>query len=374
MNSPFVFGSTVSGKAFTNRTAEISWLQDNLLSGINSIIISPRRWGKSSLVEHVTKKIQRKDKGIVIIGLDLFSISSQEEFLSELARRSIKAITTKPAEWARTVKEVFQHLIPRLVINTEAGDFTLEFDIKRLNKHREEILNLPEYLAEKTRRKVILCIDEFQNVRNYIEGIELEKSLRAYWQWHKHVTYCLYGSKRHMMTEIFNKSSNPFYKFGDLLMLTKIDQSEWVTFIEKSFKQTKKFISEQNATLIAKHMEGHPWYVQQLAHYVWLKTDKQVAKAIVDGAMQDIVATQLPFFQLQIEKLSRTQVNLLKAILHDENQFTATRVMSMYGLGTPNNVRKNLKVLADEDIIDKQQNQYRFLDPVFKKWLEDYFG
>ncbi len=373
MKSPFQFGSTVSNSAFTNRKQESDLLYNNLTNNINTIIISPRRWGKSSLVEHITNKLKKKNKDIVVIQLDLFSIQSEESFLTEFARLCIKGISNKWEEWSKMIKETFRQLIPRLVINTEAGDFALEFDPKQLINHKQEILHLPEFLARKKKRNVIICIDEFQNIRNYPHGEGLEKSLRAIWQRHKNVTYCLYGSKRHMMAEIFNESSNPFYRFGDIMMLSKIEEQDWINFIKESFQNTGKFIDTKQATRIAQIMDCHPWYVQQLAHYSWIKTKRKVSDEIIDSSLRDIMDSQLPFFQIIIDKLSNTQVNLLKAILSEETQFTSTGVMRNYGLGTPNNVRKNLKTLKEQDIIDLHQGKYIFLDPVFKRWMEKTF-
>lgn len=374
MKSPFVFGSTVIDQSFTNRLNEIHRLTNNLNHGINTILISPRRWGKSSLVEKVTSSIRNQNKKIAIVHLDLFAIKSETEFLSEFARICIKAVSSKWQDWSRNAKDIFKNLIPRLVVNTEAGDFSLEFNPKDLIRYKDEILNLPESLAKSKKMNVIVCIDEFQNIRNYKEGIELEKSLRAYWQRHKHITYCLYGSKRHMMTEIFNASSNPFYRFGDIMFLGKINREEWIKFITKNFKIHKKSIASEQSNWIAEQMEDHPWYVQQLAHYTWVKTAKKVNEDILQSSLEDIINFQKPFFQSTIEGLSSTQLNLLKAIMASEEQLTSTKVMRHYGLGTPNNVRKNIGRLIHLDIIDKYEGSYIFLDPVFKKWMARTFG
>lgn len=374
MKSPFMFGSTVSMTAFTNRKSELNRLQSNLLNGINTTIISPRRWGKSSLVEKMIKNIKRQNKEIVIISIDLFSIQNQAEFLSEFAKQCIRNISDKWEEWAKAVKDTFKKLVPKLVVNADMGDFTLEFDWVEIIKQKDEILNLPEKLAGLKKKKVIICIDEFQNIRNFDDQLDLERAMRAHWQRHKNVTYCLYGSKRHMMTDIFNKSSNPFYRFGDIILLNKISSADWYSFIIKNFERSKKIISEEQAAEITQLMDNHAWYIQQLAHYTWIKTDQAVSTKGIQESFEEIIASQLPFFQSTIERISNTQINLLKAILSGEHQYTATAVMRKYGLGTPNNVRKNIRVLEELDIIDKYEGQFIFLDPVFKVWMTRTFN
>ena len=366
MKSPFIYGSTVSKTAFTNRKKEINQLYENLTGSINTIIISPRRWGKSSLVEHVARKIERSDKRSKVVLIDLFSINSEEEFLELFAREVIKASSTKWNELLQNVNKLFKKLIPRLSFSVDPAEFSIEFDWEELKKHREEVLNLPNQIARQKKIKLIICVDEFQNIRQFKNGKSLEKAMRSYWQRHKNVTYCLYGSKRHMMTEIFDKSSMPFYRFGDLLFLPKIEEKDWVNFIVRSFTRTKKSINKGFAKSISQLMDRHSWYVQQFAHYVWLRTKKAVNQEIFDLALQEIKAAHLPFFTQRINALSGTKLNVLKAISQGEKQLTSTRVMKKYKLGTPNNVRQNLNSLYYSDIIEKSNQEYVFLDPVFE--------
>lgn len=339
-----------------------------MMNGVNTIIISPRRWGKSSLVEHVVRRLRKNSKKLIFIEIDLFGVRSEPEFLTAIAKKCINASSSKLRDLTNTVREFFRHLIPKIVFNTEAGDVSLEFDMGQLETHKEEILDLPETLAQRKGVQVIVCIDEFQNIRNYKSGIELERILRAHWQRHRHVSYCLYGSKRHMMSEIFNSSSNPFYRFGDIMLLPKIEERDWIRFIVKKFEKDNKMISKEQAALIAHKMDNHPWYVQQLAHYTWVSTNDIVTDVHIEFAYDGIEASQIPFFQETIDSLSNTQVNLLKAILAGEGQLTSTSVMKKYQVGTPNNVRKNIVVLENRDIIDRN-GSYTLLDPVFKNWI-----
>jgi uncharacterized protein len=119
-----------------------------------------------------------------------------------------------------------------------------------LKKNSDEVLNLPETIAIVERFKFIICLDEFQNLASFNDYLAFEKKLRAYWQRHKSVTYCLYGSKRHMMTDIFNNPAKPFYRFGDIMLLQKIETKKWVTFICKGFADTEKEIDENTAEII----------------------------------------------------------------------------------------------------------------------------
>lgn len=242
-----------------------------------------------------------------------------------------------------------------------------------MQKHKDEILNLPETIANKKGIKFIIALDEFQNLANFREFESLERKMRANWQRQKNVTYCLFGSKRHMMLDIFNNSSKPFYKFGDIILLQKISKEHWVKFIINNFLSTKKIISEEYASSIADLMQNHSWYVQQLSHYIWNKTTKEVNKEIINLGLNELINANIPLFQKEIEIISTTQLNLLKAVINKETQFTSASVMLKYKLGTPRNVSKNIKILQKKDIIENYNNSFIFLDPVFEIWFKHTF-
>ncbi|MFH0866045.1 MAG: ATP-binding protein, partial [Bacteroidota bacterium] len=209
-SSPFIYGNTVSNKSFTNREAEVKKLFQNLTGGINTMVISPRRWGKSSLVEKVVSEINNKEKSYKTVVIDLFTVGSEKEFLETFAREIIKTYSTKWQDWMQSGKDFFKNIIPQIKIGIDpVNDFSVSFDWKELKTHSDEILNLPETIAKKTGNKIIICLDEFQNLSSFEDYEIFEKKMRAIWQRQKQVTYCLYGSKKHMMTEIFNNPSKP---------------------------------------------------------------------------------------------------------------------------------------------------------------------
>ncbi len=373
-SSPFIYGKTVSKVAFTNREDEAEKLFNNLTQGINTTIISPRRWGKSSLVEKVVIDINRKSKNHKTVVIDLFMVGTEEEFLELFAREVIKASSNKWNDWLTYGKEFFKQLTPKLRVGVNPSvDFTIEFNWAELKQFKDEVLNLPERIAEVQGCKFIICLDEFQNLSNYPDYELLEKRMRAIWQRQKSVTYCLYGSKRHMMTDIFNNPGKPFYRFGDIIILQKIAEERWVEFIVRQFKATKKKISVENARLIAQLMKNHSWYVQQLAHYTWQKTKTAADSDIIQQSLNELIYANSPLYQKEVETISGTQLNLLKAIVSGEYQLTSTKVMQTYRLGTPRNVSKNKTILINNDLVHELDKGYEFLDPAFERWFRFHY-
>jgi hypothetical protein len=175
------------------------------------------------------------------------------------------------------------------------------------------------------------------------------------------------------MTEIFNSPSKPFYRFGDIILLQKIERKSWLSFISKSFRETGKIISEEESGMIADLMQCHPWYVQQLSHYTWNMTRKSATKTGIITALNELINANTPFYQKEIEIMSPTQLNLLKAVAGSERQLTSARVMNEYHLGTPRNVSKNRDMLINKDVIGESGGNYYFLDPAFELWFRKSF-
>ena len=372
--SPFIYGSTVSDKSFTNRDNDVKKITANLTGGINTMIISPRRWGKSSLVERVVDSVRKENKNIKVVMIDLFTVNSSEEFLEKFAVEVLKSSSSKWQEWIENAKKLFKNLVPKIQVSADhMTSFSLSFDWQELKKHADEILDLPEKVAKKNKIRLIVCLDEFQSIAGFDDYLEFEKKMRAVWQKHKSVTYCLYGSQRHMMTDIFNNPSKPFYRFGDIILLTKIEHESWIKFIIESFAETGKTISEKEASLIAGLMQNHPWYVQQLSHYTWNLTTRSATKSDILTALKELINANMPLYQRETEILSITQLNLLKAIAKGESRITSTRVMTEYHLGTPRNASKNKSVLLNRDIITESDRKFYFLDPAFEIWFRDTF-
>src|SRR5690606_24732 len=166
-----------------------------------------------------------------------------------------------------------------------------------VKKDPADILNLAEAICKERGIQIVVCIDEFQNISFYDDPLAFQKTLRSFWQHHRHVSYCLYGSKRHMLMEFFTDSSMPFYKFGDLFFLEKITTRYWIPFIQKRFADTGKQISSPLAEKIAMQMDNHSYYVQQLAQQAWLNSGKKCTESAIRTALETMVRHHHFLFQ-----------------------------------------------------------------------------
>ncbi len=369
MESPFSFGRTVTQDAFTNRTADVQRLSQNFRNGINTILISPRRWGKSSLVKKVAAQVSNRQ--IKVVALDLLSIRNEEEFYKVLAAETIKATSTRFTEWMENARRFFKNITPKISVGVDPSqDFDISFDWKEAEKNYKEILNLPQQVAAEKGWRLVVCIDEFQNLASFRDPKLFQKRLRTEWQHHSHVTYCLYGSRQHMMAELFERQSMPFYKFGDVVYLPKISRADWIAFIRKGFTGTGKSISEALANTIAALVEDHSYYVQQLAYLVWVSTPKKATPEIVKSAAENLLAQNALLYTRDTDALSNGQHQYLKAVASGIHVGLSSKdVLRRHDLGTSANVQKIRKALVQKELIDDTSTGVYFLDPVYRLWF-----
>ncbi len=370
MQSPFLFGKTVSADSFTNRTKDMQRLKANFTNLVNTIIISPRRWGKSSLVKKVTASIHNKNTKVVM--LDMMGIRNEEGFYKAFASATIQATSNKVEEWISIGKQFLKNVTPKISIGSDPmQELDISFDWKALEKNYQEILNLPEKIAIAKGIQIIVCLDEFQNLANFNEPELFQKRLRTEWQHHTKASYCLYGSRQHMMTELFTKQSKAFYKFGEIFYLQKIERTEWIKFIQQQFTATKKKISEQLCNEIAATVKDHSYYVQQLSHLVWIKTEKNATQNILEDALDDLLSQNAILYSRDTENLSTPQFNFLKALADGVTTNLSSRdIISRYELGTSANVLKIKKALVQKELIDDNISNIEFLDPAYELWFK----
>jgi AAA+ ATPase superfamily predicted ATPase len=374
MKIPFIYGKIATGQDFTNRTKETKKLVSNFSSLANTILISPRRWGKSSLVASAAAKALAKDKKLKFCFIDLYNVKSEEEFYRLLSQEVLKVTSGKMEEVLDSAKRFLSNFIPKLSFSPDPSqELTVGLNWSDVSKKPDEILDLAESIAKEKKLKIVICIDEFQNIGSFSNPLAFQKKLRAHWQKHQFVSYCLYGSRRHMMMEVFASSSMPFYKFGEIIPLEKITVSDWIPFLKNRFTQTGKQIDNDTATYLAELVECHPYYVQQLAQQSWFRTAKKCSKKTVMEAHDELLRQMSLLFQTHTDELTSSQANYMKAILEETEQPSSKDNLIKYNLGTSANVIRIKQALLGREILDIQENKIYFMDPVYKSWLKKYY-
>ena len=370
IENPFVFGKAAEGTYFTDRIEDAKRLHANLTHGINTILISPRRWGKTSLVKKVIADINRP--AIKPVFIDIFQCKSEYEFYHAFASAVIKQTSSRLDEWVETAKYFLSNISPKFSFGSDPmNDFSLSFEWNPQDDTETDILQLPEKIAQKKDVHLVICLDEFQQIADFSDTLKFQKKLRSAWQHQQNVTYCMFGSKKHLMENIFNDKGMPFYKFGDMMFLKKIPTEEWVPFICAKFQETGKIISPELASKICEATEDLSSYVQHLAWVVWYKTDKVVTNKDVTAAIDDLLEQNKVFFQREVEQLSELQLNFLRALANGVTTgFSRKDVIKKYRLESSANVQSVKKALLKKDLINVDGPEISFNDSLFKQWLK----
>lgn len=370
--NPFIYGQVVTGTYFTNRAEEKKQLSANILNGIHTIIISPRRWGKSSLVEEVTNHLKHK-KEIRTVKLDLSSIIDERDFYTRYAKAVLKATSSKTDEVLDSIKNAFKSIKPSISIESVDNSFSIGFNLTPQDSEKgfEDILNLPELLARRKKIKLCIALDEFQSIESFVNPSVFQGKLRSVMQHHKNVRYIFYGSRKHMMESIFKNKSAPFYNFGDIIWLNKISAEDFIPFIKTKFTRSGKQISEEQVETILELVDYNPQYVQLLANKVWESTTRKVTSSIISESVELVVGQFQTFYSTTFENLSKHQKSFLYALLDTESgSIFNQRFVEKNNLGSTANVNRIKQSLIKKDIIDFPDGKTPgFIDPGFRLWL-----
>lgn len=367
----FVFGVSVSDYNFIGRKEEIRRLKMNFEEGINTILISPRRWGKTSLVRKVCEVVDRKK--VIPVFVDIFKCKTEYEFYNALAEAVLKQTASKAELWMDNARDFIARLSPKVSFSPEPNsEFALSLGISPKTHAPEEILSLAEEIAQKKQKRIVVCIDEFQQIGEMADSVSIQKRLRSVWQHQRLTSYCLFGSKKHTMMNVFQKQNMPLYQFGDFKFLDKIPTATWVEYIVQHFKDRQRTISAEQAAKICQLVDNYSSYVQQLSWLVFSLIDEGqvVTDEHLKQGVKDLLNSQEQLFMQQIEPLTAYQMNFLRCILsghHDD--FGETAVREEFQLGSVSNITRLKTALVDKDIVEMSGKRYYITDPVFALWF-----
>jgi len=357
--NPFKFGTVVDGDYFTDREDELTRIGSYLKSENHLIIISPRRFGKTSLIRKLLNESGRR-----YVYLDMQLVVSEEDFASQLLKRICRIF---PLQKLKGYIKSFR-LIPSVILNPVTGETEITFkpgskDLAPL----EDVLNLIEKLGKES-EKIIVVLDEFQDIFRINSG--LDRMLRSVMQTHKNINYVFMGSSESMIREIFEKKDSSFYRFGSLLTLGKIPEEKFRLFLEYRFTGLVReagHISE----VILKITGSHPYYTQQLAFTVWELLNRSAdVSGVVEAAADEIVMSHDNDFELLWNTLNRTDMMVLTGMSAGSISPLTDEFSRLYGTGATSTVFSALQRLIRKGMIIKKGSVYSIDDPFFRRWIQ----
>lgn len=370
MQNPFTIG-IAKNEDFCNRQQELADLVNYAKNGQNVVLYAPRRYGKSSLVRQVLRELETA--GFLTVYVDLFSVSSEQDFISVIATGILKGIGrgADPRSFGDKVKNLFGRLIPVFEVTPEGLGFSVKFDRStKLEILLDDLMEGVYNYIKKKQLRACIALDEFQEVTELAESKKIEGILRSHIQLQKEIAYFYIGSRRRTLKDIFTDKGRPFYKSAFLYTLKEIPKEDFIPYIEKRFKESNKKCPSVAAEKIYDTARGYPYYVQKLALLAWDITQKSCDNDLVDVAYKLLIKMETPDFEGVWSGLTLIQKSALKAIAKEPTASPfAKEYLERYGL-TIGGAQKAIQALLSKDLIERDtEDTYRLTDPVMGDWI-----
>lgn len=367
--NPFITSGYVSPEYFCDREKETQQLIQNIQGHSHTVLISPRRMGKTGLIEHCfTQDIIKNNYHTFFI--DIYPTMNLNDFVFLLGNRICNSLKSKDKKFmelfVKVVKSI-QFTIGFDEAGTMNGSFSLG-DIKDSQKSLEEIF---QYLEE-AKRPCVVAIDEFQQVEKYPEK-NVEALLRTYIQHCNNATFIFAGSQRHVIQNMFASASKPFYNSSNIMSLNPIVKDNYVNFAINMFAKFGKTCVPEWIENLYDTLEGHTWYMQAVLYLAFYMTEKECSPTIIDEALMKRIADNEDVFESMYYGLSERQRQVLKAIAVEgkANRTQSVAFIKKHGLISASSVQSALRQLMDKDLITTEKGYYRVDDRFFSFWLKN---
>src|SRR5437868_9478020 len=268
--NPFRFGDVATGEHFTDRTREITELVRDLRSGQSVLLISPRRYGKTSLITAVLARI--RNQHVLVAYVDLLRTTTKERFANQLAAALYAGLTPAVEQVVHRAGELFQSLPlrPKITLNqdgTPSFEFTAAPGSTDIDQTIDRLLELPQHVATRRKRQAVLVLDEFQEIMTL--DPELPARMRATFQFQADVAHVFLGSRQHLLRQVFTESNSPLYNSAKVFPLGPILPDAFSRFIVERFASTQIDIDNDAVARLLDITRGHPHDTQKLAYFTW---------------------------------------------------------------------------------------------------------
>jgi hypothetical protein len=384
MNNPFVYGEVVPAAAFVDRETELDRLTGDLLAGQKVFLISPRRYGKSSLVRQALRAAARG--GALTVDVTVSSYSSYVAFLEGYARAllSVETRVDRARAWFR---DMLGSVRPEFRVEPDpAGGSTLALSFPAARTERDvsrlatEVFALPGRIAEARRRQLAIALDEFQAIGSFDGGDgrnarmhQVEHALRAAVQHQRQVGYVFSGSEPTLMERMLGRS-RPFYKAGPVMRLQKIPADRFADFVEARFRATKIRADAGLGAAIVELAGNLPYDVQRLAHEVWddVRTAGRRTVGLEDlhETLKRLLGEHEALFEATWQRLTLAQRAALRAaVIEEGREMLSGDVRARHRLSGTSTVQASLTALVREDILAREATRYVVVDSLFREWV-----
>lgn len=369
--NPFLTSGYISEEYFCDRKGETTQLLQALKNNNNVTLLAPRRMGKTGLIFH-TFKMLKKEKHYATIYIDIFATRSLAELIKSLSEAIFREFPERTTI-GRKFWEFIKNLRPLVSYDPISGVPQIQINYQTEGEKQQTLHNVFQFLEQQDKR-IIIAIDEFQQIREYPEK-NIEALLRGEIQHLHNITFVYCGSKRHMMMDIFSNNKNPFYASTRYLNLQEIEKAEYAIFIRRLFTKGGYPIEEEAIEFILELTCSYTYYTQVMCNKIYSYQFDKITVETVKIAFHEILEEQSHVYHQLRELVTSAQWNYLIAIAKEDTiaQITAQKFLMNHGIGTASNSTRLMKSLIEKELIlekiGHEQKEYSIYDIFFAHWL-----
>lgn len=354
-----------SGAAFCNRVSEIARLKSCIVNKRPSLVISPRRYGKNSLVLEVIHQTK-----MPYASIDLFSVIDEQDIEKALLRgigELIQTMETIPKRALALASSIFEGMHLRAYIGKLGVSLEVQKRKEKPAYHILDILERLEKLAHKTRKNIILFFDEFQCIQEVTQNHAIESVIRQVAQLTKSISFIFSGSNRHLLAQLFDDRSRPFYKLCERISLDRISKSAYEKHLQPiAIKRWNHELSKETLDTISYYTEEHPYYINQLCSRLW--SQNEPTAAAVDNIWQQYAKEERSHVAAETELLSKYQRKLLTVLARTNgtNEILGQRFIQIANM-SKTTISQTAATLKKKDyVFSDEHGVIRVLDPLIK--------
>jgi hypothetical protein len=373
--NPFITNGYVSKEYFCDRESELKMLCENLENRVNITLISARRFGKSALIYRIFEHFNDK-KDRICIFTDMYATQNLKDFTEILAMAVLKSFPDKNSLGKRFLK-LLKGFRPIVSYDGLSGQPELHFEFTQPKECEQLLIGLLNFI-DNQQIKILIAIDEFQQVANYPEK-NTEAILRTVIQTLKNVQFIFSGSNKHLMVEIFNSAKRPFFSSTQMLGLTSIPSDKYKEFISKMFENHKREILEDALDFVIDWTRSHTYYTQVLCNKIFTSKTRKITIDVVKLNCNEILTSQQVVFMQYKNLLSPMQWSLLIAIAKEEtlSKPQSKTFLQNHKLGAASTVKKTLDALIEKEMVycsdENDVVYYQVYDLFLSRWLQRVF-
>ncbi len=375
IKNPFVIGGYVSAEYFCDREIESKELISAFENERNMVIVSPRRMGKTGLIEHCFhhKKIQKEYYTFFV---DIYATGTLKELVFTLGKHIFDTLKPRGMKFVEQFFATISSLRPAFKLDSITGQPVFDIGIGDIRQPLLSLEEIFEYL-EKADKRCIVAIDEFQQITKYPEE-NVEAILRTQIQKCKNSTFVFSGSQRHMMQNIFFSASRPFYQSASMLNLEPISLEEYTKFVDNHFQKAGKMVSNECVERIYHLLDGHTWYMQSLFNRLYEQLDggEEMTLTLVNDVLHKTVESNKTVYQNMVSMLPERQKEALFAIAKEGKaaEITSAEFIKKHGLYSSSSAQSSVNQLLGKELITKNDTIYLVYDRFFGLWLSETYG